>query len=86
MYKAYFFPSFQRNLKKIIKKHPELTSKIHKQIKTLEGNPKSSLLRLHKLSGRNNWPISVTRDIGIIFSIKKNTIICMRIGTHKEVY
>lgn len=86
MYKIYFSPSYERKLRKIIKKSPQLKAKIKKQTKLLLVDPKNSSLRLHKLSGNNNWSISITEDIRIIVSIRHDIILCIDIGTHDEVY
>ena len=86
MYKIYPSQSFIRGAKRIGKKNPRLKTTISKKVKNLARNPSDPALRLHKLSGRNNWAISVTRDIRIIFGFKGNKIYLLRIGTHDEVY
>lgn len=86
MYVVYFSRSFDRNLKKILKNNPKLKKRIQKQIELLSTNPKHPSLRLHKLSGENNWSISVTGDIRIVFTIEDKRILFNRIGTHEEVY
>lgn len=43
-------------------------------------------LRLHKLSGQNNWSISVTKSIRIIANIVGHNIYLLRVGKHEEVY
>lgn len=49
-------------------------------------NPQYTALRLHKLSGKENWSISISSDIRLKFSIHRDTILCLDIGTHDEVY
>jgi len=55
-------------------------------MKKLAKNPKDPVLRLHKLSGQNNWSIFITRDIRIIFGFKGKKIYLLSIGFHDEVY
>ncbi|OGM05045.1 hypothetical protein A2715_03525 [Candidatus Woesebacteria bacterium RIFCSPHIGHO2_01_FULL_39_32] len=86
MYEVYFSRTFDRNLKKIVKNNPKLKIKLRHQIELLSTNPKHPSLRLHKLSGENNWSISITSDIRIIFTIEENRILFNRIGSHDEVY
>jgi addiction module RelE/StbE family toxin len=86
MYIIVFSKHFERELKKIIKKEPKLKNKIEKQFLLLHSNPKQKSLRLHKLQGRDNWSLSITMGIRLIFSIRGNKIICLKIGPHDEVY
>jgi len=86
MYQLFFSRRFDRNLRKIVKQNPKLKSKVQKQIMILSSNPKHKSLRLHKLSGSDNWSISITKDIRVIFSIENDKIFFNRIGTHDEVY
>ena len=85
-YEIYISRNFDINLRKIVKSNAKLKFKIQKQIEFLSINPKHSSSRLHKLSGRNNWSISVTKSIRIVFTIENNRILLNRIGTHDEVY
>lgn len=78
--------AFERQLKKIVKKNPRLKNKIGKTLKTLRKDINQSSLRLHKLSGENNWSVSVTASIRIVFHLEKNKMFCLRIGTHDQVY
>ena len=86
MYEIYFSRNFDKNLKRLVKNNLKLKVKIRKQINILSTDPKHPSLRLHKLSGENNWSISVTNDIRIIFTIEKNRVLLNRIGTHDEIY
>jgi len=71
MYEIYFSRNFDKNLKRLVKNNLKLKVKIRKQIDLLSNDPKHPSLRLHKLSGENNWSISVTNEIRIIFTIEK---------------
>lgn len=86
MYEIYFSRKFDKELKRIIKNNPHLKNKIRRQIELLSSKPNHSSLRLHKLSGTNNWSITVTKDIRIVFTIEDNKMLFNRIGTHDEVY
>lgn len=78
--------AFQTQLKKLIKKNPRIKEKITKTLKFLSQNINHPALRLHKLSGQNNWSVSVTGDIRIIIHWSQGKIFCTRIGTHDNVY
>jgi mRNA-degrading endonuclease YafQ of YafQ-DinJ toxin-antitoxin module len=82
--------SYIKRAKKIIKKHPELTSQYEKTLKLLELNPNHPSLRLHKLHGKLSELYSVSINISyrifIDFFIEGNKIIPVDIGNHDEVY
>jgi mRNA-degrading endonuclease YafQ of YafQ-DinJ toxin-antitoxin module len=86
MQKLIFSSAFQQQLKKLVVKNPKLKNKISKTLKLLIKNKNYPSLRLHKLSGKNNWSISATTDIRIIIHFDKNSIYCLRIGAHNQVY
>jgi mRNA-degrading endonuclease YafQ of YafQ-DinJ toxin-antitoxin module len=86
MYEIYYSPAFLRKLKKLVRKNPQLKHKITRTTKSLSQNPSRSSLKLHKLSGRNNWSVSVAPDIRIIVSIRGKVILCTDIGRHDDVY
>jgi mRNA-degrading endonuclease YafQ of YafQ-DinJ toxin-antitoxin module len=77
---------FSSNLKKLLKKHPGLRSKIKAIMYELQLNPHTPSLKLHKLSGRQNWSISVTYDVRIILHWQGENLYLTNIGTHDEVY
>jgi len=52
----------------------------------LARNPNSPSLKVYKLSGQKNWSVSMTSDIRVVFSISGNTILCIKISAHDEVY
>jgi len=86
MYEIFLTERFKRDLRKVLRKNYKLKSKITKQVQILSVNPRYKSLRVHKLEGKNNWSLSVTSDIRIIFTIKENRVLCTRIGSHDEVY
>ncbi len=77
---------FQKQTKKLVKKNPQLRTKIAKTLKLLSADISRPSLRLHKLAGENNWSVSVTGDIRIIIHFSGDKVFCTRIGTHNEVY
>lgn len=78
--------AFQRQLKKISKQNLPLKSKIKKILSLLLSDLNHPSLKLHKLSGENNWSVSVTPDIRIVLHREKDRIFLLRIGSHDEVY
>lgn len=86
MYDIFLTERFKKELKKILRKDRSLKDRITKQFKWLEIDLKHKSLRIHKLSGINNYSLSVNMSIRIIFSIRGKRIMCLRIGTHDEVY
>jgi mRNA-degrading endonuclease YafQ of YafQ-DinJ toxin-antitoxin module len=81
-----FGKKFENELKKIIGKDQQLKKLIKKQIEILSVNPNHNSLRLHKLSGVNNWSVSINKSIRIIISIRGKYILCTEIGKHEDVY
>ncbi|MBU2591840.1 MAG: type II toxin-antitoxin system mRNA interferase toxin, RelE/StbE family [Patescibacteria group bacterium] len=78
--------AFKRQLKRLIKKNPPLKNKVNKVLKTLLKGKNSPSLKIHKLSGENNWSVSVTYEIRIVVHLDAESIFCLRIGTHDQVY
>lgn len=78
---------FAARYRKLVKKHPNLSGKVDKQLELFVKNPKTPSLRLHKLSGKNKgWSISITGDLRILFDYFTDGILLLDIGTHDEVY
>jgi addiction module RelE/StbE family toxin len=78
--------SFTQTLKKLAKKQPSLTTHLDKKAALLITNQNHPSLRLHKLSGKNRWSISINRKLRILFRYTKDGILFTDIGTHDEVY
>ena len=68
MYRLVASKKFDKNLKKFLKKHPELSSAVKEKLKTLEHNPKDPKLETHKLSGvlKDRFGISITHEYRLI--------------------
>lgn len=77
-----------RDLKKIKQKQPQLLKKIHKQLNLFKQDIKHPSLRTHKLKGNlsNTWSISIENNIRLIYTIRNNEAIFIKIGNHDEVY
>lgn len=86
MYNLVLSDKFQKQVKKLVKTNPQIKSRFAKTFELLRKNVKHPSLRLHKLSGENNWSVSVTRDYRIIVHIEGDNIYLLRIGLHDEVY
>lgn len=82
-------PNFKKYYKKRIATNPQLVKKTLERIELFQQNPKSPILRSHKLLGKKNvyWAFSVTGDIRIVyFRISQDHVIFLDIGTHSQVY
>lgn len=80
-------PHFQNKYKKIKKKNKNLANKLDKKFDLFRKNPNHPSLRLHKLTGRKNqWSISIKRNLRVIFQYVKSGVLLVDIGSHKEVY
>ncbi|HAO11624.1 MAG TPA: type II toxin-antitoxin system mRNA interferase toxin, RelE/StbE family [Planktothrix sp. UBA8407] len=85
---------FKRGVKKLIKKNPQLQQKIIDVLKILAGDPFTSSLKSHKLTGNLDrlWACWVTYDCRIIFEFSEDqelaerVIFLIDIGSHDEVY
>ena len=77
---------FSIEAKKLLKKNSQYQVKLEKTLFLLQANCKHPSLRLHKLSGTENYSISVDLSIRIILHFEEEKIFLLRIGTHDEVY
>lgn len=75
-----------REARKLSKRDKQLAKQLSKTLKILGNDIDHPSLRLHKLSGVNNWSASVNKSIRIILSIAEDEIYLLEIGTHEEVY
>jgi mRNA-degrading endonuclease YafQ of YafQ-DinJ toxin-antitoxin module len=81
-----FSKEYDKELRKFLKRNIEYKEKVKKTIVLLISNKNYPSLRLHKLSGSNNYSISVDMNIRIIFRFKGGNIFLLRIGNHDEIY
>lgn len=85
---------FKKNFRRLIKKNPQLKSKILAVLELLSNDPFTPSLKSHKLTGQLEglWSCSVTYDCRIIFAFRKDSItaedliVLIDIGSHDEVY
>lgn len=86
MNKLIFTTAFDRDLKKLARANKSLRKQIKKTIRWMHKDMNHPSLRLHKLTGENNWSVSVNREVRIIFRWEDGVVYCLRIGSHDEVY
>ena len=81
--------SYERQLLKFRKKHPELREQYFKTLTILESNPFHPSLRLHKLHGRlkeyHSVSVNLQYRIMIDFVIKDDMILLISIRGHDEM-
>ena len=86
MYKLVLSKRFKEELEKNVKGDVILWKKVTKTLHLLSENINHPSLKLHKLTGRNNWSVSISKSQRIIFTIQKEIIFCTDFGKHEEVY
>ena len=88
--KLEFINHYNKKVKKILKKHPELIGKYKKTIKLLEKNYQDPSLKLHKLHGKlkdfHSFSVNYEFRIILILKIIADKIILIDIETHYEMY
>lgn len=77
---------FSGDLKDLISRNSLYSAKVEKKLLILLQNPKYPSLRLHKLSGSNNYSLSIDLSIRIILHFEGDKIFLLKIGKHEEVY
>jgi len=86
MYTLSVSKKFQRQLNKLSRQNPKLKTRVSKTLLLLIKDLKHPSLRLHKLSGKNTWSVSVSMSLCIIIGIRNKKIYLLRIGSHNEIY
>ena len=80
--------SYERQLIKFIRRHPELREHYVKTLRLLGVNPQHPSLRLHKLQGKlqaySSVSINMKFRIMIDFVIKDDVVVLISIGSHSE--
>jgi len=77
---------FHKSLIKLSVKNSKLKKQISKTLKLLTTSPHHPSLRLHKLSSKNDYSVSVNMSIRIILRFVGEDIYLLEIGSHDEVY
>jgi len=89
-YSLIFTQSYNKRVKKFLKKHPDMFDRYAKALEILEANPYHPSLRLHKLQGRpgeyHSISINIEYRVIIDFIINESQIIPIDIGTRDDVY
>lgn len=80
--------SYRKSHKKLVKNNTSLRLHIKQKLQLFERSSNHPSLRLHKLAGthREEWSISITGSIRIIFQYIPEGILLTYIGSHDEVY
>jgi len=90
MYQLIFTPSYEKKVKRFLKKHPTIKKQYGNTIQLMEIDPFHPSLRIHPLSGKlaglYSVSINIHYRISIEFMIKDKQIVPIAIGTHDEVY
>ena len=90
MYQLVFTPSYEKRVKKFLKKHFEIKKQYAKTIKLMEADPFHPSLRIHPLVGKlkelHSISINLSYRISIEFMIEDQRITPIDIGTHDKVY
>lgn len=84
----YLSHHFIHTYKKITKKNKLVSIQAQEALRQFIQDPKTPSLRLHRLKGKqfDNWSISVSSNIRILFTYIKDGILLIDMGTHDEVY
>ena len=90
MYEIIYTDAYKKNVRKFLKKQPQLVSQYEKVLKLLELNPFHPSLCLHELKGKFKGVYSVSINLSyrlkLNLIIKEKEIIPLQIGAHEEVY
>ncbi|MEP6793764.1 MAG: plasmid stabilization protein [Saprospiraceae bacterium] len=80
--------TYERQLVKFIRKHPNLREHYAKTLRLLEVNPHHPSLRLHQLHGKlaSYYSVSINMKYRIMidFIFKDDHILLISIGSHEE--
>jgi mRNA-degrading endonuclease YafQ of YafQ-DinJ toxin-antitoxin module len=90
LYRLVITDSYEKRLKRFLKRHPEMFERYGKAMRVLELDPFHPSLRLHKLKGtlREYWSVSMNLEYRVVIDliVTDAEIIPIDIGTHDEVY
>ena len=86
--------AFSRDVKRRIRRNPELRSRVEQTLRQLAEDPFYPSLQSHKLKGAlaGTLACSVTYDLRIVFEFRQNPqsgqeeILLLAFGSHDEVY
>lgn len=80
--------TFHKNYVKRIAKNKALNKKFQERLELFLHNPKSPLLRIHKLVGakKHLHAFSITGDVRVVYFQDEETLLLVDVGTHNQVY
>ncbi|MBE9064278.1 type II toxin-antitoxin system mRNA interferase toxin, RelE/StbE family [cf. Phormidesmis sp. LEGE 11477] len=87
-----FTSSFKRAFKRLVRRRPNIETRIENRLRLLVDDPFTPTLQTHRLKGKlvGSWACSVEYDCRIVFSFvedsETNDILLIDIGSHDEVY
>lgn len=90
--KLLFSTTFERKIKRLLKKDAGLKADVGKVLKLLETDVFHPALKTHKLKGKleGRWACTIAYDLRIVFKIVQfenaEAILLLTVGTHDEVY
>lgn len=77
---------FHKGMIKLSAKNPKIKKQIIKTLNLISVDPTYPSLRLHKLSNRGDYSVSVNMSLRIIIRFVGENIYLLQIGSHDEVY
>ena len=90
--KLLFSTTFDRKIKRLLKKNLSLKANVGETLKLLEMDVFHPALKTHKLKGKleGRWACTIAYDLRIVFKVVQfenaEAILLLTIGTHDEVY
>ncbi len=86
-------PGFSRDLKRLIRRNPQIRGLVEQALQTLTEDPFHPSLKTHKLKGdlAGKWACSIDYSNRIVFKFVETAdsseeILLLAIGSHDEVY
>lgn len=90
MFQLIFTPSYEKRLRRFLKKQPQIKNQYAKAMQILEIDPRHPSLRIHKLQGRfqdlYSVSVNMSTKISIEFMLEDKQIIPVDIGKHDDIY
>jgi len=86
MYILILSAKFQKQLTVLVRGDSKFRNQISKTLNFMCLNLNHPSFRLHKLSGQDNWSVSVSKSVRIVLHWEKDRLYLLRIGKHEDVY
>lgn len=86
--KIFTTPRFEKRLELFLNLHPDYADILKEKMKMISKNPFAKPLSAHKLSGilKNCFAAKITHNHRIVFTINKDELCFIDIGSHDQVY